>query len=125
MMSKGLSTPEKIKNKIINLKIELNAPAYGDDGKLLHPEDEESEKSEDEEIDDKLAQYFSAHLLDEDLLNSQIYEGSMSSYEGSDEEKVGKQQEYIPSTETNIINKPRDEADIEADFKKHMNLDFD
>jgi hypothetical protein len=88
MMSKGLKTPEKIKNKIINLKIELNAPAYGDDGKLLHPEDDESEKSEDEEIDDKLAQYFNAHLLDEDLMNSQIYEGSMSSYEGSDQEGV-------------------------------------
>ena len=34
MMSKGLKTPEKIKNKIINLQIELNAPAYDGEGKL-------------------------------------------------------------------------------------------
>lgn len=48
----------------------------------------------------------------------------MSSYEGS-EGAIGKQQEYVPSTKTNIINQPRAEEDIEADFKKHMNLDFD
>jgi len=41
----------------------------------------------------------------------------MSSY---DEE--ADKQEYIPS---NIINLPRNEDDIYADFKKHLNLDFE
>ena len=43
----------------------------------------------------------------------------------SDDEAVGKAQEYIPSAKTNIINAPRAEEDLEADFKKHLNLDFD
>jgi hypothetical protein len=65
----------------------LNAPDYDGEGKLVHPEDDESDKSEDEEANDKLAEYFNAMLLDEDVLNSQVYEGSMTS---SDDDEVGK-----------------------------------
>ena len=49
MLNSNLRTPEKIRNKIINLKIELNAPDYDDEGKLLHPEDDESN---DDEVDE-------------------------------------------------------------------------
>lgn len=48
----------------------MNAPDYDGEGKLVHPEDDESDKSEDEEANDKLAEYFNAMLLDEDVLNS-------------------------------------------------------
>lgn len=82
MLSSKMRTPDNIKSKIINLNIELNAPEYDGDGKLIHPEDNESNE---EELDDKLAEYFNAMLLDEEVLDSQIYEGSMtSSDEGSD-----------------------------------------
>jgi hypothetical protein len=40
LLNQGCKTPENIKTKIMNLKIELNAPEYDDEGKLLHPEDE-------------------------------------------------------------------------------------
>ena len=48
----------------------MNAPDYDGEGKLVHPEDDGSDKSEDEEANDKLAEYFNAMLLDEDVLNS-------------------------------------------------------
>ena len=70
MLNSNLRTPEKIRNKIINLKIELNAPDYDDEGKLLHPEDDESNDDEIDEQNDRLAEYFNAMLLDEEVLNS-------------------------------------------------------
>ena len=68
MISSGLKTPENIKTKIINLKIELNAPEYDEEGKLLHPEDDES--FEDNGLDDdKIEEYFNADLLLEEVMD--------------------------------------------------------
>ena len=84
MLSSKMRTPDNIKSKIINLKIELNAPDYDGEGKLIHPEDE---LSNEEELDDKIAEYFNAMLLDEEILNSQVYEGSMTSSDDGSEKK--------------------------------------
>ena len=84
MLSSKMRTPDNIKSKIINLKIELNAPDYDGEGKLIHPEDEQSEE---EELDDKLAEYFNAMLLDEEIMNQQVYEGSMTSSDDGSEKK--------------------------------------
>jgi hypothetical protein len=54
--------------------------------------------------------------LDEEVLDEQVYNGSMTSSDN------GSKHEYIPS---NIINVPRDEDELQADFKKHLNLDFE
>lgn len=70
MLKANIGTPEHVKSKLINLKIELNAPEYDYEGKLLHPEDDKSSEEEEDEIDDKLAEYFNAHLLDEEYLDA-------------------------------------------------------
>jgi len=105
MLNANIGTPEAIRNKIINLEIVLNAPAYDGEGKLLHPEDDESHNSSQYEQDDNLAEYFNAELLEEEVMDKQVYDRSMSSYGSEQENKP----EYFPS---NIINLPRNEDDI-------------
>jgi hypothetical protein len=67
------STPKS--KKMLDLKIDLNAPTYDAEGKVVHDDDIESES--DEECFDGV---FNAHLLEEEVMDEQEYNGSMSSY---------------------------------------------
>ena len=86
-------TPEKIKGKhldyqmklkisnttekVLKLHINIQSPKYDEAGKPVYVEDEDEE---DQDINPHY-EYFNAHLLDEEYLDSQPYHG-----EASDEE---------------------------------------
>ena len=63
---------KKTKQKILGLEIDINAPEYDADGNLIYEEDE------DEEEPEALNGIFNAHLLDEEVLDQQVYLGSRS-----------------------------------------------
>ena len=69
-----LKQPSPKSKKLLNLKIDLNAPSYDDQGKIVHDDDIESESDED-----CFDGVFNAHLLDEEVLDEQEYNGSMTS----------------------------------------------
>ena len=77
---------ESNKKKVLNLQIEVNEPEYGDEGKLVHKEEFE----DDDEGLDNFEDIFNAHLLDEEVLDQQIYNGSMS----SDSDKSAEANQY-------------------------------
>ena len=77
---------ESNKKKVLNLQIEVNEPEYDDEGKLVHKEEFE----DDDEGLDNFEGIFNAHLLDEEVLDQQIYNGSMS----SDSDKSAEANQY-------------------------------
>lgn len=50
----------------MNLEIDINAPEYDSEGKLIHNEDLDDDYDDE---DDNLEGVFNAHLLDEELLD--------------------------------------------------------
>lgn len=104
-------TKEKIKKRkqrILGLEIDINAPAYDDEGNLIY-----EESDEDEEEPEALTGIFNVHLLDEEVLDQQEYLGSATNSLNSSQQ------------EEQITNKlPMEEEELQADFKKHLNVDF-
>ena len=69
------STKKKIstvKKKVLGLEVDINAPLYDHEGNLIYDEDEEEEEPE------ALNGIFNVHLLDEEVLDQQVYLGSAS-----------------------------------------------
>ena len=65
------STPKS--KKLLNLEIDLNAPEYDREGQVVNNDIDESESDED-----CFDGVFNAHLLDEEVLDEQEYNGSMT-----------------------------------------------
>ena len=78
----------------------MNTPIYDLNGEIVDPEDEEEYGDED-----PYDGVFNAHLLEEDYLDAQEYEGSMSDYVDSDDQK--------------------NEEKIRKDVQKHLNIHFE
>ena len=69
-------TKEKIKTRrkrILGLEIDINAPEYDGEGNLIYEEEDD-----EEEEPEALNGIFNVHLLDEEVLDQQVYLGSRS-----------------------------------------------
>lgn len=81
-------------SRLLELKIDVNAPEYDAEGKLIHDDDED-----DEEADEMFDEVFNSYLLEEEVMDLQVYNGSMTSSENS--AKANKMNELRENT---VIN---------------------
>mmetsp|Transcript_15904 Transcript_15904/g.26804 ORF Transcript_15904/g.26804 Transcript_15904/m.26804 type:complete len:202 (+) Transcript_15904:1-606(+) len=103
---------KQARQKVLGLNIVVEDPEYDEEGNPV---------IKDYEDDDGLEHFdgiFNAHLLEEEYLDSQPYQGDVTFSDNSEENKQAEQHN------TSQINKPRDEAEIQEDLKKHLNIDF-
>lgn len=63
---------------MLSLEIEVNEPQYDEEGQLV------LEDEEDEEEPDAFDGVFNAHLLEEEYLDGQSYQGSMTDEEAQE-----------------------------------------
>ena len=63
------------KNKVLNLKIEIDEPDYDEEGKLIH---KDVASDDDEDYNPNLDGIFCAELLDEEYMDAQEYTGELS-----------------------------------------------
>lgn len=116
---RGLEIDEHLKHKIretkqkvLGLEIVVEDIEYDSQGKQIRNEVDEDE----EEYNDVFEGIFNAHLLDEEYLDQQPYEGETSFSQESDRQSAV---QTVPP-----VYQPRDEEEIKEDLKKHLNIDF-
>ena len=104
------------KSKVLSLKIEIDEPDYDEEGKLIH---KEVGSDDEEDYNPNLDGIFAAELLDEEYLDAQEYTGELSPGELKKIE-LEKQKAELKKREL----EERQEEDIQADLKKHLNVEF-
>ena len=104
------------KNKVLSLKIEIDEPDYDEEGKLIH---KDVASDDDEDYNPNLDGIFAAELLDEEYLDAQEYTGELSPGE---QKKIELEKQKMELKKREL--EERQEEDIQADLKKHLNVDF-